>query len=84
VSIATEILEVFTDQIDNIKVDRNAVHYGETATEVVVYLQDGRTVTGTFTTEQRESFGGVQFQTKKDIARLMIAKVRSVLEYSYA
>lgn len=62
-----------------ITVNRESVHHGEKATEVTVRLKDGRTVTGTFTKEDREGFGGVDFQHRKDIPGLMRAKVESVL-----
>jgi hypothetical protein len=53
--------------------------HGEKATEVTVTLTDGRTVTCTYTTEDKSAFGGVQFSSRKDIGALTIAKVRSVL-----
>jgi hypothetical protein len=54
-------------------------YHGESATEVTAVLADGRTVTGTFTTEDKAGFGGVQFATRKDVPGLMVAKVRAVL-----
>lgn len=79
-SISTEILSHVGDGIDSIRVDKNATLYGESAVEVVVHLDDGRTVTGTFTTEPREGFGGVVFSQKKDIVGLMVSKIRAVLD----
>jgi hypothetical protein len=55
------------------------VWHGETAVEVMVVLDDGRTITGTFTTESKAAFGGVEFSQRKDVPRLMRAKVESVL-----
>jgi len=55
------------------------VWHGEAAVEVLVILDDGRTITGTFTTESKAAFGGVVFSQRKDVPRLMRAKVESVL-----
>lgn len=55
------------------------VYHGEAAVVVTVTLTDGRTVTGTYTTEPKEGFGGVEFSRRKDIPTLMVGKVASVL-----
>lgn len=65
-------------EVSAVDVDKVEVH-GERATQVVVTLNDGRTVTGTFTTEDKAAFGGVEFSSRKDIGGLMASKVRSVL-----
>lgn len=74
-----EIYEAFPGQVSTIKSTKTEM-YGERATSIVVGLEDGRTVTGTFTTEAKDGFGGVDFSQKKDPVALMIAKVKSVLE----
>lgn len=58
---------------------QETVWHGETAVEVTVILDDGRTVTGTFTTGDKSGFGGVVFSQRKDVPRLMRAKVEAVL-----
>jgi hypothetical protein len=65
-------------EVESIAVGDVVVH-GEEAMEVTVTLVDGRTVTGTFTTEARPGFGGVEFATRKDVAQLMRSKVAAVL-----
>lgn len=65
-------------EVTHVDVEKIEVH-GESATQVVATLTDGRTVTGTFTTEDKAAFGGVQFSSRKDIGALMESKVRSVL-----
>lgn len=65
-------------EVTHVNVEKIDVH-GEPATEVVATLEDGRTVTGTFTTEDKAAFGGVEFSSRKDIGALMESKVRSVL-----
>lgn len=79
-SISSEIAAQFQEGVDTVKVDKYAVHYGEKATEVTVYLSNGKTVTGTFTDHPRSGFGGVDFAGPKDIVGLMVSKVRQVLE----
>lgn len=81
-SVSTDIMQShpkFKDVIDTIKVTKTEM-YGEKATSVVVNLATGQTVTGTFTTEAKPGFGGVEFSSQKDIAGLMVAKIESVLE----
>jgi hypothetical protein len=78
-SIATEIMEQLGGEVRSVDVDRDAKIHGEDATEVVATLADGRTVTGTFVRHSREGFGGVQFSAPKDVAGLMVSKIRDVL-----
>ena len=79
-SIHADILEAFPQVVQAVTVDKGEEIHGEPATRVVAYLANGRYVEGTFTTESKPGFGGVDFQSKKDIAGLMGAKIRSVLE----
>lgn len=79
-SIASEIKDRFNGEVASIKVDKNAVHYGESATEVLAVLENGKTVTGTFTDHPRDGFGGIEFAGPKDIVGLMVSKIRQVLE----
>ena len=59
--------------------EKNTTLHGEAATQVDAQLVDGRLVTGTFTTESKPGFGGVEFAHRKDIPALMTAKIKSVL-----
>lgn len=79
-SIITEILTAFPDDVRSVQVDKNNDLHGEVATQVMVNMVDGRSITGHFTTEQKSAFGGVVFSQQKDISALMTAKVRSVLK----
>lgn len=74
----SELMDI--DEVRKVAVDRNVLYHGAPATEVTVVLADGRTVTGVFTTEDREAFGGVEFSSRKDIPRLMRSKVLAVIE----
>jgi hypothetical protein len=66
-----EVLAVATEPVD---------YHGERAIRVKALLEDGRAVEGTFTTQDKDSFGGVEFSSRKDIDALMVSKVRAVLE----
>lgn len=66
------------DEVIRWMVDRTTVH-GEGAIAVTAWLDDGRSVYGSFTTVEKDAFGGVQFAQRKDIPRLMTSKIRSVL-----
>lgn len=79
-SLSSEIAKHFPEEVDSIKVDKYDVLYGEKATTVTVFLDNGKTVTGTFTDHPRTGFGGVDFAGPKDIVGLMVTKVRQVLE----
>lgn len=57
-------------------------HHGQDAVRVLAELGDGRTVEGTFTTEARKGFGGIEFSQRKDITGLMISKIEAVLRGS--
>lgn len=78
-SISSDIMTRFPETVMSVKVNKDAVHYGESAVEVTALLKDGRTVTGTFTDQPRAGFGGVEFSGPKNIPALMIAKIRSVI-----
>lgn len=78
-SISSDIAKHFSDEVDSVRVNKGAELHGESATEVTVFLKDGRTVTGTFTDHPRTGFGGVEFSGPKDITGLMVSKVSSVL-----
>lgn len=66
-------------EIVGMDIDQVEVH-GEDATKVTVLLDDGRTVIGTFTKEDKAAFGGVQFSSRKDIPGLMKSKVLAILD----
>lgn len=65
-------------EVARVAIDKVEIH-GENATEVVATLHDGRTVTGTFTTEDKAAFGGVQFSSRKNVGALMSSKIQSVV-----
>lgn len=79
-SLRYELSEALGDirAVDVFTVNETVWH-GETAVEVTVILDDGRTVEGTFTTEDKAGFGGVEFSLRKDVPALMRSKVKSVL-----
>lgn len=79
-SIGSEINDRFPNEIDTVRVDKSYVMHGENAVQVVVNLVNGTSVEGTFTTESKPGFGGVDFMSKKDVVGLMTAKIKSVLE----
>lgn len=79
-SIATEIIDAFKGDVSTVRVNKHADLHGEDATEVKVDLIDGRRVIGTFATESKPGFGGVEFSSTKDIPGLMKAKIKAVLE----
>lgn len=80
-AIADQILAAFEPtEIRGVTIDREAAHHGEPAIDVTVICVGGRTVTGTFIKDGREGFGGVDFDGRKDVAGLMISKVRAVLD----
>jgi hypothetical protein len=66
--------------VSTIRVDKHDHHHGECATKVVVDLMSGQRVEGKFTTHPKSGFGGVTFGGPKDIAGLMVSKIRSVME----
>lgn len=78
--MSSDIMEKLTSIADvtNVRINKVEVH-GERATEVVAVLSDGRTVTGTFTSEDKTAFGGVDFSSRKDVGALMSSKIKSVL-----
>lgn len=79
-SIAQQLRENFDDNtIAAIGVDKSAILNGESAVRVSVSLTNGKFVEGTFATESKPGFGGVEFESKKDVVGLMTAKVDSVL-----
>jgi len=65
-------------EVESIAV-RDTIVHGEDAMEVTVTLADGRTVVGTFTTEFKSGFGGVEFASRKNVPALMKSKVSAVL-----
>jgi hypothetical protein len=83
-TVQATVREAFADddRVVHVLAVRTTMH-GEKAVSVVVTLNDYRRVTGTFTTESKPGFGGVDFSEKKDPAALMIHKVKSVLEGTY-
>lgn len=78
-SISSQIIESLPDVISTIQIDKDAEVHGEPATIVKVALLNGKVVEGSFTKESRSGFGGVEFHQTKDIAALMIHKIRSVM-----
>lgn len=82
-SIGGELIKEFPDQISTVVVNKERKLHGEQAVEVEVNLQDGRTVTGTFTSHPRAGFGGVDFAGPKDVVGLMKAKIEAVLRGTY-
>lgn len=79
-SIASDIAIKFPQgTFQDISVDKDTRKNGQKAVEVTATLTDGRTVTGTFLTEQKASFGGVEFNSIYNVANLMTAKINSVL-----
>jgi len=58
------------------------LYHGEKAIHIMVLLEDEtgrRSVEGTFTTQDKDGFGGVDFDQRKDPVALMVSKVKSVL-----
>lgn len=78
-NISEQIIETFPGLVDTVQVDKKADLYGQSAVKVEVALVSGKLIEGKFTTEARPGFGGVEFSSKKDIAGLMISKIRSVM-----
>lgn len=79
-SFAEDIRENFPEgTIKLIGTDKSAVLNGESAIMVRVVLSNGKTIEGTFATEARPGFGGVEFKSKKDVVGLMTSKIESVL-----
>jgi hypothetical protein len=80
-SLREELGEALSDTgaVEQIEVTKDAEVHGEPATVVRVRLADGREIIGTFTTESKAGFGGVEFDSRKNIPQLMRAKVESVL-----
>jgi hypothetical protein len=81
-SLREDLRAVFNDvpEVEHISLIKDCELHGEPALEVIVEIREGPIVTGVFTTEQKESFGGVQFGHHKDIPTLMYKKVQSVLK----
>jgi len=77
--IRTDIAEA-VPEVTAVYVDKGADIHGEPATKVTVYLEGGMAVEGIFTNEPRKGFGGVEFSGPRDIAGLMIVKIKSVLD----
>lgn len=67
------------EEVERFAIDGDSSLHGDSAIEVTVVLVDGRTVVGTFTTEAKPGFGGVEFDTRKNIPQLMRSKVEAVL-----
>lgn len=76
--IRSDIYDAFPREVLDVRVWNDAVH-GEDAVLVHVVLTDRREVQGSFTKENKSGFGGVVFNTQKDITGLMKAKINSVL-----
>lgn len=79
-SIASEILAEFTDEVASVRVDKDAKLHGEDAIEVTAVLSNKKVVTGTFTSHPKSGFGGVEFSGPKNVVGLMVSKINSVLE----
>ena len=62
-----------------VSVDKDHEVHGEPAIFVEASLWNGQRVMGTFTKDQKASFGGVAFETKKDVVGLMSAKIKAVI-----
>lgn len=77
-SIADKILDADLG-VQDVVVTKSLEINGEPTTRVFAVLANGQTVQGDFATESKSGFGGVEFNTKKDIGGLMIAKIKSVL-----
>ena len=60
-----------------VKVDKVPIN-GESAVWVRAVLDTGKTVTGTFTSGDNTSFGGVSFDQHKDVVGLMTSKIKAV------
>ena len=79
-SLAEQITNNFPEgTITNVGIDKSATFNGENAMTVRVILNNGKLVQGTFTTESKPGFGGIEFSLKKDVVGLMTAKINSVL-----
>lgn len=77
--ISADIIRAFPGgEVSVVAVKKTKIH-GERAVQVIAYLDDGKTVTGTFTTEDKAAFGGVEFAGRKDVVHLMVKKIESVL-----
>lgn len=77
--ISADIIKAFPEkEVVLVRVDKTRVH-GERAVEVEAILSNGKTVTGSFTTDDKAAFGGVEFAGRKDVVGLMISKIKSVL-----
>lgn len=77
--ISADIIKAFPGgEVEVVGVTKTKIH-GERAIQVIAYLHEGKTVTGTFTTEEKAAFGGVVFAGRKDVVGLMVAKIDQVL-----
>ncbi len=80
-SIATDIRDHLPHGvIEDIGFDKQADLHGQDAVMVKVILVTGDYIVGTFTTENKSGFGGVEFSQKKDVVKLMVSKIKAVLE----
>jgi hypothetical protein len=77
-SVAVEIKKAFPADVVAVKVEDSTYH-GEKAVQVRAELTNRKIVEGIFTTDDKDSFGGVEFNSRKDVVALMVHKIRSVL-----
>lgn len=77
--IQEQIKSAFPKDVALVIVDKDAVLHGQKSVSVVVHLKNGLYVEGTFVKEARAGFGGVVFSQQRDVAALMILKIRAAL-----
>lgn len=85
-SLSMDLWDAVKD-IPGVKVSsirRDVELHGEKAVQARVVIEQPDdsaqwAVVGTFTTEDKDGFGGVDFDLRKDVPGLMASKVRSVL-----
>ena len=77
-NIGQEIMKTYGDDLESVRVNKNVELNGEDATEVEAVFKNGTVLTGTFTTNDKKAFGGVEFSQQKDIPGLMKSKIQAI------
>lgn len=67
------------DCVETVMIDKDASYHGQSAVKVTAVFESGLAVQGTFTTDKRGLFGGVQESDNKNIIHLFTKKVDQVM-----